>query len=547
MANKSTKLESMLMPRVEYNPDVLNCIANLSSDEVFTPPILANQMLDLLPQELFQSTETTFLDPFTKSGVFLREIVKRLVEAQLPGYQQRVSEIEEKETTTEEDKAYMAKLHQVVDHILKKQVFGIASTELTSYLSRRSLYCSKDAAGEHSVAHFSTHEGNVLYTALKHTWIGGIVRDHKRVHGKCKYCGASQDVYDRGDAAEQYAYQFIHTEHPETIFNNMKFDVIIGNPPYQLNDGGGTGSSAMPLYHKFVEQAMKLNPRYLSMIIPARWYAGGKGLDDFRDTMLNSSHFRTIVDYANSADCFPGVIIAGGVCYFLWERDYCGACSIINMQQNNVVSKETRSLNEYSTFVRDNTAIKIIRKVLSSKPRTLASTVHSRNCFSVISSVTGHDYKKNGDAVLLSLNGRSFISPSEFRDTDAILNKYKVIMTKAMSGGNKPSLDGNYQVVSSLSILNKNEICTETYLCLDAFNTRKEAEGLESYVKTKFFRFLLLQALTSINISKDKFAFVPVVNYLENWTDEKLYNKFNLNPNEVAFIESMIKPLGEEE
>lgn len=498
------------MANREYNPDVLNCIANLSNDEVFTPPVLANQVLDLLPQELFSNPNTTFLDPFSKSGVFLREIVKRLdrgLAQQIPNRQKRI------------------------DHIMHKQVFGIALTELTSLLSRRTLYCSKRANSQHSVSYFDNEQGNLLYQPLKHTW----------VNGKCKYCGASKEVYDRGDQSEQYAYQFIHTDKPEKIFN-MKFDVIIGNPPYQLNDGGGTGSSAIPLYHKFVEQAMRLNPRYLSMIIPARWYAGGKGLDDFREAILNSMQFKYIVDYANSADCFPGVIIAGGVCYFLWERDYKGKCTISNIQGDTIVSSEARRLNEYPTFVRDNMAVKIIRKVMNSST-SLASKVHSRNCFSVISSFTGHSTKKEGDIVLHSLKGKSYISRHEYLDRDNILNRYKVIITKAMSGGNKPSLDGNYQVISSLCILNPKEICTETYLCLSDFHKLSEAENMVSYVKTKFFRFLLLQSLTSINISKEKFAFIPIVDFSKKWTDDELYKKYNLTNKEIEAIELMIKPM----
>ena len=496
----------------DYNPDVLNCIANLSNDEVFTPPQLVNEMLDLLPKELFSNPNTRFLDPFTKSGVFLREIVKRLdvgLSAVIPDRQERIL------------------------HIMHEQVFGIALTELTSLLARRTVYCSKFADSEHSVGHFKTREGHILYTSMQHTW----------QNGRCKYCGASKEVFDRGDAAETYAYNFIHTNKPEKFFPNMTFDVIIGNPPYQMNDGGGTGSSAIPLYHKFVEQALKLKPKYLSMIIPARWYAGGKGLDEFRNNMLNDRHISHLVDYANSADCFPSVIIAGGICYFLWEKAYNGTCVVENRRQDIIVSSESRKLNEYGTFVRDNDAVHIIRKVLANKEKTLDLEVHSRNCFSIISNTVGSRVRGQNDFVLYSLDGISYIKKSQFADRDNIADKYKVIITKAMSGGNKPSSEGNYIVVSSLKILKPQEVCTETYLVLNTFDNLINAENMLSYVKTKLFRFLLLQALTSINISKEKFAFVPLQDFSQPWTDEKLYAKYGLNEKEIAFIESMIRPM----
>lgn len=501
------------MANSNYNPDVLNCIANLSNDEVFTPPELANKVLNLLPQELFKNPTTTFLDPFSKSGVFLREIVKRLdrgLEDQIPDRQARI------------------------DHIMHKQVYGIAITELTSYISRRSLYCSKRANGQYSVSHFDTESGNILYANRSHTW----------VNGKCKYCGATQSVYDRGLDAEQYAYMFIHSDNPKQFFGDMKFDVIIGNPPYQLSDGG-QAASAKPLYNLFVEQAMKLKPRYLTMIIPARWYAGGKGLDSFRASMLKSNQLRKLVDFNNSADCFPGVNIAGGVCYFLWDRDNPGKCEISNVSsQHSDNAPEVRSLSEYPILVRDNTAIHIIRKLLSATKRTMNMTVQSYSYFAVRSYERGTEKKqKNDDVVLLSSQGKGYYNKAKIEDKQRILNKYKVIITYAMSGGNKPTSQGDFQVISSLQVLAPNEVCTETYLVLDTFDNRTQAENLCSYASTKTFRFLLLQALTSIHITKDSFLFIPVQDYSHSWNDEMLYKQYSLRDDEIAFIESMIRSM----
>ncbi|MDD3940639.1 MAG: Eco57I restriction-modification methylase domain-containing protein [Candidatus Pacebacteria bacterium] len=496
-----------------YNPDVLSCLANLSNDEVFTSPKLANEILDLLPKEIWKDKNATFLDPVCKSGVFLREIAKRLLE----GLKDEIPDIQKR-----------------INHIYSEQLFGIGITELTSLLSRRSLYCSKNANGKYSVSSsFENEQGNIFFQNIEHKW----------KNGRCEYCGASQTEYDREEGLETHAYQFIHNNLPDKI-KNMKFDVIIGNPPYQLNDGGGTGASAIPLYHKFVEQAEKLNPRFLVMIIPSRWFAGGKGLDEFRQKMLNSKKISILVDYANSSDCFPGVTIAGGVCYFLREKECNDLCTVINKKNDLIISQKKRALNEYNIFVRNNSAIDIIRKIKEKNEKSLDCIVFSRNSFGLFSKEVGHNKYKQGDYVLYSLKGKSYIEDSKIVDRDCLVNKFKVIMTKAMSGGNKPSNDDNYLVISStMRVLSPMEVCTETYLCIGSFDNFEEANNLKNYLATKFLRFLLLQALTSINISKEKFCFIPMQDFSKSWTDEKLYKKYKLTKEEIDFIESMIRPM----
>ena len=492
-----------------YNPDVLTCLANLSSDEVFTPPQLANQILDLLPKDIWSDKNATFLDPMCKSGVFLREIAKRLnvgLKTAIPNELKRVN------------------------HIFKNQLFGIAITELTSLLSRRSVYCSKTANGKYSVCEtFDNQQGNIIFDRIEHDW----------KNGKCQFCGASQENYERGEELETHAYQFIHTKKPEDIFK-MKFDVIIGNPPYQLNDGGGTGTSAKPIYHLFVTQAKKLNPRFLSMIIPSRWFSGGKGLDSFRDEMLNDSRIRKLVDYTDSKECFPGVDIAGGICFFLWDRDNSGDCKIENIHsgKSNI---SIRPLNEFDTFVRDSLSVSIIKKVKESSDNFLDNVVSSRKPFGLDSKARP---SRKGDLELIWSGGRGPYSSSRVTSGTDMVNKWKVLLSKAsFDHGGQPDREGKRRIFSKVEVIPPGVICTETYLIVGSYKNKQQADNMVSYLRTKFCRFLVSTILFTQNIAKDRFKFVPNLDMNRLWTDKKLYKKYSLTSEEIAFVESMIRPM----
>ena len=496
-----------------YNPDVLSCIANLSNDEVFTPPEVANAMLDMLPQELFSDPNTKFLDPAVKSGVFLREITKRLLrglEPVIPDLQKRL------------------------DHILHNQVYGIAITEMTSLLARRSVYCSKFPNGPYSVSHFDDIQGNIRFKNLRHRW-----KD-----GKCVFCGASEKEYGeqkRGEGLESHAYEFIHTTRPEEILK-MKFDVIISNPPYQLSTGGAQ-AQAIPIYQKFIQQAKKLNPRFISMIIPSRWFTGGFGLDSFRKDMVNDKSLRVLHDYLNSVDCFgTGVEIKGGVCYFLWKRDDKGPCQIITHENDQVVSSSTRYLKAddmHDVFIRRNEAVSIFEKVKEKSKFDFVDLVSSQRPFGIPTNFVGHKTAGAKDIVLYGRNRISYIQRNQISKNDDAIDQYKVFITKGYNGGdNFP-----HQIINKPILGTPGTCCTETYIFIGPFEDEITSNNVISYLQTKFVRFMISLMKNTQDALRRVYDFVPLQDFSRPWTDADLYAKYDLTDDEIAFIESMIKPM----
>ncbi len=520
------------------NPDVLTCIANLSNDEVFTPPEFANRMLDTLAEawaashkgtSIWANPEVRFLDPCAKTGVFLREITRRLTAGLAP---------------------VLPDLEQRVHHILTRQVFGIGITALTSLLARRSVYCSKHALGPHSIARdFASDDGNIWFQRTEHTWEGE----------RCRFCGASKSTLDRGKDLESHAYAFIHTTDirhriADMFGDTMQFDVIIGNPPYQLDDGG-FGKSAAPIYQLFVEQAKKLEPRYLSLIIPSRWFAGGKGLDEFREAMLADDRVRSIDDFLSASDVFPGVGLKGGVCYFLWERDNPGLCRVTTHFKDWPVSTASRPLLEQGAdvFIRFNEGLSILKKVVaveSGDPRSLTlpdsirfdRLVSSRKPFGLETTFKGMNVQRAGDLLVYRNGGLGYTPRSSISIGTELVDNWKIFVGRAAPGtGNRDTYP--HRILSTPFIGEPGSICSETYLCIGPFDFKSEAESVLSYLTCRLTRLLILLHKPSQDTTRKVYTFVPIQEWTKVWTDTDLYAKYGLSADEIAFVEKIVRPM----
>ena len=492
-------------------PDVLECLANLSSDEVFTPPRIANEMLDLLPAEVWTDPTLRWLDPGCKSGVFLREAARRLMVGL---------------TTAIPDEDARRR------HIFTEMLHGYAITELTAMTSRRSLYYTKDATSEErSVVIMHTPEGNIRFDRGHHNFSGD----------SCSVCGAGESL-ERGEERENYAYTFIHRR---ADAEDMKFDVVIGNPPYHLD--GGNGARPTQIYHLFVESALRMKPRYVSMIIPSRWAAMGRELASFRSTMLEGGRLREFVSYPNSAECFPDVDIKGGVCYFLWDSNHAGKpCGVVEVAGGKASQRVERALDEFAIFVRSNESAEILRKVFSKKEATLDEVVQSRVPFGIDTNFKNFKAKKAPNLVKLYVKGAGdgkpdigWIHRAQVTARVNLVDKHKVLTPKAADGS------GSYpiQVLSPAFLGEPGSACSDTYLVVGAYDTKAEAENLQSFLATRFCRFLVSLRKITQDLNKGGFAFVPKLDMTVRWTDQMLYQRYGLTQDEIDFIESRIREM----
>lgn len=499
-------------------PDVLETLAQLPNDEVFTPPKVANAMLDILPAEVWSNPDYRWLDPATKSGVFIREAFKRLMVG-LRSWQPEPDVRRE--------------------HIQRNMLYGAAITHLSADIARRSLYQTKNATGsgvvdmtiKDWVVVFDSPDGNVKFVETDHT----LDKQGKQ----CVKCRAPAKLIR--EQREHHAYSFIHDTYPTKEMADMEFDVIVGNPPYQIGTEGH-GATASTIYHFFVERAIAMNPRYVLMITPSRWFAGGKGLDTFRERMLNDRRLAKLVDNPKLFDVFPQVEIKGGVSYFLWDRDHDGDCEFATRIDGNVVSTATRDLRDGDgVVVRDNRAVPIIDKVRRKGLPSVESWCSVTKPFGLTmrANYPGSVPEPFEGAIPLIYNNRvGYSRPDQIQRNHEWIDRWKVLLPRAGDGHGR---EVSY-VLGEPIALAPGSACTQTYFIAGMFASKKETANFAYYLASKFVRFLVLQRKVTQDVTPDRFRFVPQLDMKKRWTDPDLFKEFGLTKQECAYIEATIQP-----
>jgi hypothetical protein len=460
------------------------CFLNEQFDlqEVLEEPRLVDQ--GQVTEDVFLNPEARILEMNSKSGLYPLYMAYSLYAMKLPG---------------PEDKLPLEQTQALWQETVEQQIFVLCKTRMAESITRRTLVGYQD--------------WTVNTTYIPHL-LERMEKDPQRLAKKLQ----RTDTWGKEGQP-------------------MKFDAIVGNPPYQEMDGGNN-ASASPVYDLFVREAIGMNPHYVSMIIPARWYSGGKGLDQFRTDMLNDTHLSKIVDFTSSTDLFPTVDIAGGLCYFLWDNSHDGKCAFTNYR-NGVESTATKHLNEHGTLIRYPMADSIVHKVLAHNEEKLSSMVSSRKPFGLATNVAPFE---EGDLTLRYNKGTGKYLRSMVNIGVELIDKWKVMISYlSAEHAGQPDKNGMFRVLSTTEILPPESICTETYLIAGAFDTEVEAINYYNYLRTRFVRFLLSLIAVSQHITRASFDFVPVQDFTGEWTDEKLYKKYELTEDEIAFIESTIR------
>lgn len=449
----------------DISPMILDNDRVKNNGEVFTPIQIVNNMLDLLPKEVWTNKELTFLDNSMGSGIFLMEVKRRLME----GLSEIITDKNEREK-----------------HIVENMIYGV-ELDKKNYI----LACDSVFGGKNDLKHFVCHDA--------------LTFDYSK-------------------------------------FGVDKFDIIVGNPPYQKMNGC-FGAGASPLYHKFVQQAKKLNPKYITMIIPARWYAGGRGLDDFRNEMLQDNHIRIIHDFLDAKDCFSNVEIKGGICYFFWNRDETGDCCIFTHKLGKITSKSERPLleNGCSIFIRYNEAITILRKVKNLKEKTIDTLMSGQTPFGLNSNFENYKTEKtnDNDITLYIRGGIGYIESNQILNNNEWIDYHKILIPNCWGNGSSGSKPDIIKPIYA----EPHTACTQTYMVAGIFNNKKMAMNYKQYLESHFVRFLISLKKNTHHAQRGVYDFVPMQDFDEKWTDEKLYKKYDLTQEEINYIESMIKPM----
>ena len=321
----------------------------------------------------------------------------------------------------------------------------------------------------------------------------------------------------------------------------MNFDVIIGNPPYQLASDGGTRD--VPIYQHFVQQAKALEPRFLSMVVPARWMASGLGLSDFRKSMLGDTRISDLVDYPAASEVFPGVEIKAGVCYFLWAADHDGPCNVTTHRSDEVIGPVPRDLGEYDVFVRDVRAVRILRKVSSCGEPSINSILARDKEFGWTSNFDGFQKAQSAGALPLHYirtmkRGVGYIDRQAVNKSAHLIDTWKVLVPEAYNGGDMVP----HPIVGKSLLASSPSVCTQSFLFF-YLPSEADAKSVQSYYATRFFRFLVSVRKITQHATHSTYAWVPMQTWDRTWTDQALYEKYDITPEEQAYIESQVRAM----